>query len=170
MSAIFQADLNQHRRQIREMFREYLTGANDRNDAEFGIRLDIRAMLDDDMAHLERFMPPAGRLLIAEDESRIAGCICLKALSEGVGEVKRLYVRPAHRRQGIGKALIAAVIEHARQAGYHTLRLDSSRYMTAAHTLYHAAGFRDIDPYLESEIPPEFHRWWVFMEMTLTDA
>ena len=167
MTTISSVDLKLHQQQMQELFWEYLTWANDRNGEEFGIRLDIRALLEDDMTHPEKFMPPQGQLLIAQDQARIIGCICLKSLSNSIGELKRLYVRPTHRRGGIGKALVAAAIDQARQMGFHTLRLDSSRYMTDAHALYHAAGFRDIDPYPESEIPPEFRRWWVFMEMQL---
>jgi GNAT superfamily N-acetyltransferase len=167
---IFQVDPSLHRLQLESLFWEYLTWANDRNAEEYGFRLDVRAMLDEDMTHLEKFMSPRGQLLIAWDKMEMTGCICLQWLRDGVGELKRLYVRPAHRRRGIGKALIADAIERARQGGYHTLRLDSSRHMIEAHSLYRAAGFRDTEPYSESEIPPEFHSWWIFMEMPLADA
>ena len=170
MVAIIQLDITRHRPEIKALFWEYLTWANDQNAEQFGFRLDIAVMLDEDRAHLEKFTPPQGQLLVAQAENWFAGCIGLKSLSAvGVGEIKRLYVRPAYRRQGIGSALIAAMIEYAGQSGYHTLRLDSARYMTAAHALYHAAGFQDIAPYVESEIPAEFRRWWVFMERSLTD-
>ena len=167
MWAIIQADLTRHQLQIQELFWEYLSWANDRNEQEFGFRLDIRAMLDDTMAQLDKYVPPQGRILLAQDGSSIVGCTCLRSLNDHMGEVKRLYVRPTHRGQGIGRTLITELIEIARQAGFQTLRLDSSRYMTDAHLLYHAAGFRDIDPYPESEIPTEFHPWWFFMEMPL---
>lgn len=163
--AICQIDLDRHRQQVRDLFWEYLTWANERLAAQFGIRLDIHAMLEEDMANLNKYMPPQGQLLVGQDKTQLTGCICLKTLSERVGELKRLYVRPAYRRQGIGTALVSAAIENARQSGFQTLRLDSARYMTDAHALYRTVGFREIDPYPESEIPPEYHAWWVFMEL-----
>src|SRR3990172_2139262 len=49
----------------------------------------------------------------------------------------------------------------AKLIGYQTLRLDSARFMKTAHALYRSAGFREIESYPESEIPPEFRRHWV---------
>lgn len=167
---IIQLDLDQHRQQLQELFWEYLSWANQRNAEQFGIRLDIRALLEEDMAKLEKYLPPLGRLLVDHDHEQLTGCVCLKPISEEVGELKRLYVRPVYRRQGIGTALIAAALESARQIGYHTLRLDSVRHMTDAQNLYRRAGFQLIAPYPESEIPPEYHQWWVFMEMSLLDS
>jgi GNAT superfamily N-acetyltransferase len=165
--AVCQIDLDAQQPQLTDLFWEYLSWANDCNAEQFGFRLDIRAMLDEDMANLKKYLPPQGRLLVGLDNSQLSGCICLKPLRAETGELKRLYVRPAYRRQGIGTALIAAAIACARQIGYRSLRLDSARYMIDAHALYRAAGFRDIAPYPESEIPAEYQPQWVFMEMPL---
>jgi hypothetical protein len=51
--------------------------------------------------------------------------------------------------------------------GYPRIRLDSARFMKAAHSLYRSAGFQEIDPYPESEIPAKFQEHWVFMEKSL---
>ncbi len=77
------------------------------------------------------------------------------------------YARPTHRRLGIGRALVAELIRLASAGGNTTLRLDSARFMSDAHTLYRAAGFHERGPYPESEIPAEFRGFWVFMEMPL---
>jgi len=164
MATILQAEIDAHHQPLREIFWEYLVWANDMNDQTFGIRLDIAALLERDMATLQKFMPPDGRLLLAQVDSQIAGCVCLKALTPTMGEVKRLYVRPAYRGQGIAKSLITTLLDEARQQGYTIIRLDSARFMTAAHALYRSFGFQDIEPYPESEIPAEYHRFWVFME------
>jgi hypothetical protein len=51
--------------------------------------------------------------------------------------------------------------------GFFRKLLDSARYMKEAQALYHSVGFKDIEPFAESEIPQEFHIHWVFMEITL---
>jgi hypothetical protein len=59
-------------------------------------------------------------------------------------------------------------MDEARALGYLKLRLDSARFMKAAHSLYHSTGFQEIEAYPESEIPEEFHEHWVFMEKNLS--
>jgi GNAT superfamily N-acetyltransferase len=134
---------------------------------EYGINFDIASMIERDMAKLDIFMPPHGRLLLATEGSQATGLACMRRIREDIGEIKRMYVRPEFRRKGIGLALLEALIAEARQIGYPTLRLDSTRFMEAAHSLYRSVGFREIDPYPESEIPPEFQHQWVFMERRL---
>ncbi len=59
------------------------------------------------------------------------------------------------------------MVEQARATGCDTLRLDSPTYMTAAHALYRALGFREVPPYAESEVPAAYHDRWIFMELPL---
>ena len=76
-----------------------------------------------------------------------AGCVALRPLDHDAGEVKRLYVRDAFRRAGVGRALVAELITLARSAGYSRLRLDTHSTMTAAQNLYRSFGFAEIPPY-----------------------
>jgi GNAT superfamily N-acetyltransferase len=167
MSSIRQAQTDEDRAEVRELFWEYLQWANGRVNEEFGVNFDIEAMLNDDMANLDIYFPPHGRLLLATEGSRTAGIACLKRLRRDIGEIKRMYVRPEFRGKGVGRALLEALIAEARDIWYPTVRLDSARFMEAAHALYRSAGFNEIEPYPESEIPPEFQEHWVFMEMQL---
>jgi GNAT superfamily N-acetyltransferase len=111
-------------------------------------------------ADLAPFQPPHGRLLLADD----VGVGCLRPIGGGVGELKRMYVGPEARGAGLGRSLLGALLEAAETAGYERVRLDSVRFMEAAHRLYRSAGFTEIQPYEQSEIPPEFRGHWVFME------
>jgi GNAT superfamily N-acetyltransferase len=167
MLEIFQATTAEHRQDARELFWEYLQWGNLMLDREFGVVFDIQSMLEQDMLELAKFSPPAGRLLLASEQGQPAGIACLRKIKEGMGEVKRMYVRPAFRGRGIARALLERLIEAAREIGYARVRLDSARFMAAAHALYRSAGFQEIDPYPESEIPAEFQPNWIFMELTL---
>ena len=108
------------------------------------------------------FAPPDGRLLVAIYQGRAAGCVALRKLSDGVCEMKRLYVRTKFRRLGIGKALAQAVIEQARGIGYTRMRLDTVSSMEAARALYVSLGFKEIEAYRYNPLEGA-----VFMELSL---
>jgi ribosomal protein S18 acetylase RimI-like enzyme len=66
--------------------------------------------------------------------------------------MKRLYVLPEGRGRGVGAALVAAVLDAARQAGYHDMLLDTLPTMTGAIKLYQAAGFVEVSAYYDTPI------------------
>jgi len=96
-----------------------------------------------------KYAPPRGDLLLAHDAAgRPLGCVGLRPIPpDGCCEMKRLYLLPAARGLGLGKALTEAVIQTARALGYAELRLDTLPSMTTALRLYDALGFQRIDPY-----------------------
>jgi GNAT superfamily N-acetyltransferase len=158
----------EHSPHIRELFWEYLQWANAKVNENFSVKFDIAAMLEADMEDLEKFMPPKGRLLLAYSGEAPSGVACLKQLSPSIGEIKRMYVRPAHRGKGIGRALVKRLLSEASAIGYERIRLDSAGFMKEAHQLYRSTGFREIEAYVGSEIPKEFQQHWLFMEMDLS--
>jgi GNAT superfamily N-acetyltransferase len=91
------------------------------------------------------------------------GCIALRPLDEaGIGEVKRLYVRPAARGTGLGRTLVETLLSHARDIGYRELRLDTADWMHDAVRLYNRLGFAECPPYYHNPLPGA-----VYMSRTL---
>jgi putative acetyltransferase len=95
------------------------------------------------------YAPPDGRLALIWVERNPAGCIALRRLDAGRAELKRLYVRPAFRGSGLGRALLEWAIAQARAAGYSEIVGDTMPAMTDAMALYDRMGFVRTEPYLE---------------------
>lgn len=103
------------------------------------------------------YAPPTGQLLLALVDDMPAGCGALHALP-GVDpanacEMKRLFVRPAFRRFGLGRLLAQALMDDARRAGYSAMLLDTLDDMEAARGLYASLGFEETEPYYFNPIP-----------------
>ena len=114
-----------------------------------------------------KYAPPAGELFLARDaQAAPLGCVGLRPLAEaGCCEMKRLFLLPAARGLGVGRALTEAVVGQARAAGYRELRLDTLASMAAAQSLYRSMGFEEIAPYY-APTPPGT----VFMALALRPA
>ena len=112
-----------------------------------------------------KYAPPQGRLLLAGADGAPAGCIALRPIESGIGEVKRLYVRPEFRGRGIAKKLAGEIVAAARAIGYAGLRLDTLEFMREAAALYRSLGFVEIAPYYDNPL-----QGVVYMELKLTQS
>jgi len=86
---------------------------------------------------------------LASINGAVVGCIALRELPEirRSAEIKRMYVRPAHRGSGIAKQLLDALEQFAAKAGYEWLYLDSAPGMDTAVRFYQRNGFQPCAPY-----------------------
>ena len=159
-----------HEADLREVLTAYIAEGAARLERAFGFEQDVPAAVVHVMQHLAQFAPPAGRLLLVVEGEEVLGCGGVRPIDSGVAEIKRMYLRPEVRGQGLGRQLLDALLAAARQQGYREVRLDTDGLMSAAHQLYRAAGFVPCDPYPESEIPVELHERWLFMRRDLTDV
>ncbi len=123
----------------RELFLEYA--------AAIGVNLEYQGFTAELAALPSPYVPPQGALIIAKINNETAGCVALRRIDEQVGEMKRLYVRPAFRSWGLGRHLVGEAIQAARRAGYAALRLDTLPSMAAAQGLYRSFGFSEIAAY-----------------------
>jgi putative acetyltransferase len=96
-----------------------------------------------------KYAPPSGRLALALVDEKPAGCIALRRVDDRRAELKRLYVCPAFRGQGLGRALLEWVMNEARSAGYVKLVGDTMPVMRDALVLYERIGFERGEPYAD---------------------
>lgn len=100
------------------------------------------------------YAPPLGAALLARGVGDAPlGCVALWPLEPGTAEIKRLFVAPAARGTGLGRALALAVLEAARAAGHRRVVLDTLPEMAAAQRLYRALGFAECPPYGRAALP-----------------
>lgn len=114
----------------------------------------VEHLLADAVALPGRFARPRGGLWLASADGgdRGVGCVALRPLDDEMGEVKRMYVDPAWRGRGVGRALLETLIAGARDRGYIALRLGTLEEMKEAQSLYHSLGFRPIERYRPDEM------------------
>ncbi len=167
MLQIIHNQLDDHQEYVKRLFEENLNEFAPIVEHELKLRIDPNALLEHNLQTLHEFAPPHGRFLLAQYETEIIGCAGLRKIGEGIGEVKRMFVKPQYRRLGIGRLLLSAIIHEARLIEYPLLRLDHAPFAKAAQSLYYSLGFYSIEPYPESEIPQQYHDRWFFMEKSL---
>lgn len=167
MAELRDVDLRRDLQDVERLWLDYLTWGNDNLEAQLGFRLPVRETVDNDLATIDKFQAPAGHMVLAFADGTAIGIGCLRRIRPDIAEIKRMYVDPAQRRGGIGRAILDALIAAARNAGYRRVRLESPSFLTAAHSLYRSSRFVDIGPYPESEIPDQYRSHWVFMERVL---
>jgi DNA-binding MarR family transcriptional regulator/GNAT superfamily N-acetyltransferase len=97
----------------------------------------------------ERYRGPDGAFLVAWSEDLPVGCVSLRRLGPKLAEVKRLWVHPHARGQGLGLRLMRAIEARARDLGYGHARLDSNTALVAAVGLYRSDGWTECDPYTD---------------------
>ncbi len=110
-----------------------------------------------------KYASPNGRLLVAFNKEQPAGCVAIRPIDDNACEMKRLWVRPAFRRSGLGKLLVKTAVDHAESIGYHTMRLDTVTDMTAAVALYRSLGFVETTAFTYNPFPDA-----IYMEKPLS--
>ncbi|MBV4359627.1 GNAT family N-acetyltransferase [Pinibacter aurantiacus] len=140
---------------------------------ELGEDLSFQSVQSELEEPLLKYGPPKGLILLAFVNGEVAGCIALQAIlphyhlsaaanRNAYCEMKRMYVKPAFRKHGIGNVLVEELLKEAKQLGYTHMWLDTLSRMQAAINLYKRHGFNTIDPYYHNPLPGV-----IFMEAEL---
>lgn len=93
----------------------------------------------------QELSPPDGAFLVGRRDGVPVCCGGLKRLPDGACEIKRMYVVPAARGQGVARALLHALEAEARRLGYAIARLDTGPDQPHALRLYRNEGYREIE-------------------------
>jgi GNAT superfamily N-acetyltransferase len=92
-------------------------------------------------------VPPRGAFVLVLDGGRVVAGGGVRALEDGVAEIKRMFVVPEARGAGHGRRLLDALETAAAELGYRALRLDTAQSMKTAMEMYRRSGYRDIPDY-----------------------
>jgi ribosomal protein S18 acetylase RimI-like enzyme len=139
MAHIIHSHMPEQVGKARSLFEQYAIG--------MGLGLGFQNF-DDDLNNLPgEYVPPYGALLMAIERSVPVGCVGMRPMERSACEMKRLFVKPAHRGKGVGRQLVESIVAEAKLAGYQCMRLDTLPSMREAVALYQSVGFREIEPY-----------------------
>jgi len=130
--------------QVRELFLEY--------QSTLGVDLCFQGFAEELASLPGHYARPAGRLLLASNDSAVVGVVAMRPILDNDCEMKRLYVRASGRGAGLGRQLTDALIKEARRAGYRRVLLDTLPTMSEAQKLYRSIGFVEIAPYCHNPI------------------
>ena len=165
----------QSREAARRLITEYLQWLSVGAAEHYGLTIDIAGMVSSDLDDASGFWPPTGRFYVLRSDGVFVGVGALKRLSDDAAEVERMYVQPQARGIGGGRRILERLIADAREIGYRVLKLESLKFLTAAHTLYRSAGFVDTPPYAHSsmedfqaaDVLDKYRTSAVFMELVI---
>ena len=145
MTEIYTARLPDEITVIKDLFQEYAESLNfDLDFQDFSQELETLP---------GKYSAPEGSILVAKENGETVGCVAVRPLGSEICEMKRLFVRPAHRGKNLGRELAVAIIEEAKRLGYKAMRLDTVEAMKEASALYRALGFEQIEAYYYNPLP-----------------
>ncbi|MHA1984456.1 MAG: GNAT family N-acetyltransferase [Candidatus Hodarchaeales archaeon] len=175
-----QENLNLFKPNIEELLAEYWHWTGEQTLEHFNFDLGIQSGFSDNksainhylqfaMGIISKYLEPRGRFLLMKIGEEVIGMVALEELSEEIGEIKFLYIKPKYREKGNGGKILSKLIEIAIDIGFQKLRLHSTGYMISAHKLFYSHHFSDCEPYFElsKDFPDNFKNAHKYMELKL---
>ena len=135
-------DGTKHLKEVKQLIIEYTKFLN--RDLSF-------QSIDDELKNLsEKYLPPEGRLLCAEIDGKIIGCVAYHKHNSDRCEMKRLFVREDYREHHAGKKLVEEILKFAKSDGFKEIVLDTITPLKSAIGLYKKFGFVETEPYYDN--------------------
>ncbi len=122
-----------------ELFNEYATWLN--------IDLSFQNFEKEKLVVQEMYAQPKGAVLLVKEDEIFIACVALRPLNETTAELKRMYVKPAHRNKNIAGEMLLLIEEFALAAGYRSIKLDTLSSMLPAMNFYKKNGYAETEPY-----------------------
>ncbi len=145
MLKYYQASTEQDYVDAQTLFKEYAAAIN--------IDLTFQKFEEELTSLQSMYAFPKGGIILVKEVETPVGCVAIRKISDAIGELKRMYVKPGNQKKGIGRELLFQAVELAKGCSYQLLRLDTLNYMDAAIQLYKSAGFYEIPAYYPNPIP-----------------
>ncbi|WP_425954245.1 GNAT family N-acetyltransferase [Xylanimonas sp. McL0601] len=104
------------------------------------------------------YRAPHGVFLLAVDGAGdVAGCGAVTWVDDATAELKRVWVDPAQRGRGIGRQLITALEECARDHGCTMVRLSTNQSLATARSMYEGLGYREVEPFTQEQFAQHWY-------------
>jgi len=154
--------------EVEALLREYFYWAVPLFNAQNNLDVDAETALSHALSNLAICLPPDGCTVLARSPDGRANAIGFyRKIRAGAVEIKRLYLRPESRGEGLGRKMVRRLIEEAQKAGNSDIFLDTAGFMSAAHGLYRSGGFKDVEFYPEAEHSREISPHVIYMALKI---
>ena len=139
MISYIRANTNNHYTQAALLFKEYAEWLN----------IDLRFQhFEKELKELKSmYALPVGGIILCKNEEDFIGCAGIRKIDDSIAELKRMFVKPAYQKLGIGKKLLENSVKLAQELNYKCIRLDTLNFMIPAINLYKQYGFYEIEAY-----------------------
>jgi DNA-binding MarR family transcriptional regulator/GNAT superfamily N-acetyltransferase len=101
--------------------------------------------------------PPTGSFVVARSDGTVAACGGVQRHDDVTAEIKRMWVHPDWRGEGLGRRMLARLELEVAALGYTRIVLDTNDTLIEAISMYERAGYRSIAPYNDN---PYARRWF----------
>ena len=126
--------------------------------------ITLRAYVESNVEEFATSISSDGALYLLREKEEIIGMGAIRKLKEGIGEIKRMYIKPEYRGKGLGREMLQLLLSKGKEYGFSEIYLETGAFMKTAQGLYRSMGFHDREEYPETEVPPQLRHFWMFME------
>lgn len=131
------------------------------------VETTLRDYIENNVDEFVSSVLPDGVFYLIQVEDKIVGMGALRKLKEGIGEIKRMYIKPEYQGKGFGKRMLQLLLSKGKEFGLSAIYLETGAFMTTAQHLYRSMGFYNREEYPETEVSPQLRHVWLFMEKRL---